>query len=392
MKILRIIPSMNPKLGGPSQGIRNSIPALRDLGIENEVVCLDNPQEPYLQDSPFAIHALGASKTGWAYNKTLQFWLEQHLTEYDIVIIHGLWLYHSYIGIKVFEKLKKRSNAPQLFIMPHGMLDPWFQRAESRKLKALRNEIYWALIEKKVVNSADGLLFTCEQELLLARETFKGYRPKKEQNIGYGIQAPPVFTKEMQNAFYEKLPDLRNQPFLLFLSRIHPKKGIDLLINAYLELENSHTNIPDLVIAGPINGEYADAMQNMAKSSKKIHFTGMLQGEAKWGAFYGCEAFILPSHQENFGISVVEALACGKPALITDQVNIFTEIKEGGGGFVEADTYEGIKKLLLKWISQSAEEKEKISQKAMQVYSKYFTVEQAAKRLKYIFSNQKKYA
>jgi glycosyltransferase involved in cell wall biosynthesis len=73
-------------------------------------------------------------------------------------------------------------------------------------------------------------------------------------------------------------------------------------------------------------------------------------------------------------------------------VNIFTEIKEGGGGFVEADTYEGIKKLLLKWISQSAEEKEKISQKAMQVYSKYFTVEQAAKRLKYIFSNQKKYA
>ena len=76
--------------------------------------------------------------------------------------------------------------------MPHGMLDPWFQRDKSRRVKAVRNWFYWWLVERGVVNAADALLFTCQQELELARTTFGGYRPKREMDVGYGIAEPPA--------------------------------------------------------------------------------------------------------------------------------------------------------------------------------------------------------
>ncbi len=373
---------MNPKHGGPSQGIRNSVPALKIIGVDNEVVCLDSPDEEFLKQDEFTIHAIGASKSSWAYNSTLPSWLKQHYAEYDVVIIHGLWLYHSYVSVKTILNQRENNSKPKVYIMPHGMLDPWFQKNKNRKIKALRNEAYWRLIERNVVNSSDGLLFTCEQELLLARDTFKGYRPKRELNVSYGVQSPPLFTDAMKIAFRSKNTLLSVKPYLLFLSRIHPKKGVDMLVSAYIKLQDQNLNLPDLVIAGPIEGEYSEKIIAMCKSSLNIHFTGMLQGAAKWGAFYGCEAFILPSHQENFGISVVEALACSKPVLISNQVNIYKEIEVGGAGLIESDTIEGIENLLLKWTSLKTDQKNQMSNRAKEVYLRHYSIDQTALTLK----------
>lgn len=376
MKILRIIPSMHPSGGGPCQGIRNSIPALSKLEVENEVVCLDDPAAEFIRNDPFTIHALGKASQPWNYNKTLKHWLTDHLSNYDVVIIHGLWSYPSYITSKIVRQLRRKRNkqVPKTYLMPHGMLDPWFQRDKTRRLKAFRNAVYWQLIEQRVVNAADGLLFTCEEELRLARNTFPGYRPRQELNTGYGIQPPPRYSSSMPSALVDK-------PYWLFLSRIHPKKGVDLLVDAYRKLETESKDVPDLVIAGPGDSEYAASIQEMAMGSKKIHFTDMLQGDAKWGAFYGCEAFILPSHQENFGIAVVEALACTKPVLISKQVNTWREIAEGKGGLVADDTAEGTYQLLKKWLQLSAEEKQQLSNNARKVYEQHFTIEQAARRM-----------
>jgi glycosyltransferase involved in cell wall biosynthesis len=246
------------------------------------------------------------------------------------------------------------------------MLDPWFQRDKSRRFKAIRNSIYWWLFERHAVNFADALLFTCEEELRLARTTFRGYQPKKEINIGYGIAEPPVFESQMREAFQTKCPELGNSPYMLFLGRIHPKKGIDLLIRAYAEVlktEKLKTIPPHLVIAGPgwdtsygrqmrqlidtANAEIRSENFNLkTENSPRIHVVSMLEGDSKWGALYGCEAFLLPSHQENFGIAVVEALACGKPVLISNKVNIWREIAEGNAGMVEDDTLKGVRQLL----------------------------------------------
>jgi glycosyltransferase involved in cell wall biosynthesis len=107
----------------------------------------------------------------------------------------------------------------------------------------------------------------------------------------------------------------------------------------------------------------------------------MLQGEVKWSAFYNCEAFILPSHQENFGIAVVEAMACAKPILISDKVNIWQEIKNSHAGFVENDTENGTENLLNKWCASNSEERKSMGNNAQSAFQKYFTVEQAAHNL-----------
>lgn len=380
MNILRIIPSMDPKQGGPCQGIRNAIPELQKSNVHNEVVCFDSPNADYLGQDIFPIHTLGEAKTPWKYNKKLIPWLLDNYSKFDVVIIHGLWLFSSYAGIKsILTHRKNHKTSPKVYVMPHGMLDPYFQKATTRKLKALRNDFYWKLIEKKVVNNANGILFTCEEELLLARTTFPNYNPKIEINVGYGIQPPPKKHSSMRNAFSKQVPQWNGKPHIIFLSRVHPKKGVDLLIMAYLKLEKEIQNLPQLIIAGPgLEESYGIAMQQLASTSNNIIFPGMLKGLSKWGAFYESDVFILPSHQENFGIAVVEALACRKPVLISNKVNIWREIEQGNAGIIEQDTMIGTEALLRKWYDFDFQVKENFAQSAINVYKEYFSIEMTA--------------
>ncbi|MDI1235353.1 MAG: glycosyltransferase [bacterium] len=395
MKILRVIASMNPMSGGPCQGIRNAIPQLEKLGFETEVVCLDDPNQVFLGKDSFKITALGPTKTAWQYSNKLYPWLLQNICKFDAVIVHGLWLYHGFAVRKVLAKLnKEKQNLPKLYVMPHGMLDPYFQKNEARKLKAIRNIIYWNLIESKLINIADAILFTCQAELLLARETFKPYQPKKELNIGYGIQTPPNFMPSMELAFREKCIGL-NRNFILFLSRIHEKKGVENLIAAYEAILQLHTNtesiIPQLVIAGPgidsdLGIKLNTKVQNSSLLKSNVIFPGMLTGDSKWGAFYLCDAFILPSHQENFGIAVAESLACEKPVLISNQVNIYKEIEIENAGFIASDTYEGVLDLLTNWLKLNPEKKQSMRKNAAMAFTKYFTIQAAAARFKSVIN------
>lgn len=383
MKILRIIPSMDPQHGGPCQGIRNSISELKKLGAENEVLCFDSPHAAYLGNDDFVIHTIGPSVGPYTYCSALHTWLDKNIARFDVLIIHGLWLYNSYGTYSFWKKYKTRNTIyPKLYVMPHGMLDPYFQRAKDRRLKAIRNWFFWKLIEGRVVNNADGILFTCQQELLLAKKTFSPYHPRKELNIGYGILPPPLFKEQMKQAFQDKCPTWDGRSFILFLSRIHQKKGVDLLISAYLSLKKQQQNLPPLVVAGPgLDTPYGQRIQAMAEGENDILFPGMLTGDAKWGAFYNSEAFILPSHQENFGIAIVEAMASGKPVLISDQVNIWREIEQNKAGLVEQDTLEGTVSLLKKWLALNSEQKKEIGLNARKTYEQYFSVEEAAKMM-----------
>nr|WP_294941969.1 glycosyltransferase [uncultured Mucilaginibacter sp.] len=402
MKLLHIIASMDPASGGPCQGIRNTNPELMHNGISREVVSLDAPDSAFLGMDNFTIHALGPAKGKWQYSAKLRPWLLANMARFDVVIINGLWLYSSYAGWSVKRELEKTAKKtagisiiPKLYVMPHGMLDPYFQRAPDRKLKAIRNWFYWKLIENKVVNDADGLFFTCETELELARLAFSPYKPKKELNVGYGIIAPPPHTPAMDHDFFKKCPEVKGKPFLLFFSRIHKKKGVDILIRSYAEIVNKATEEGQkykLVVAGPgLDTSFGKEVQRLLAHypdlKDNIHFTGMLTGNVKWGALYNCAAFVLPSHQENFGIAVVEALACKKPVLVSYQVNIWKEIESGGGGIIAADTLEGTRELLNKWVGLPATEKAALGKNALNVFKNHFDIELVAKHfIKAIFS------
>lgn len=389
MRVLRVIARMNPITGGPAQGVRNAISALEKLKVHNEVVSLDDSSAPFLLNDVFKVHALGSGKGMWDYNSKLVPWLVENYERFDVVIVHGLWLYTSYAARRALQLYKKKSihnaykSVPKLYVMPHGMLDPYFQQALGRKLKAIRNWFYWKLIEANVVNDANGVLFTCQKELELAREPFWPYRPKKEINVGYGIVAPPSNTDELLRDFWTICPSIKKSPFILFMSRIHPKKGIDLLLNAYANLLKENNDLPILMIAGPgIETAYGQKLKKIVTENpdliSRVFFPGMLSGNAKWGAFYACEAFILPSHQENFGIAVVEALACHKPVLISNQVNIWKEIAANKGGIVDHDTLEGTERLLRTWFLLEKTTRSEMAERAYSTFEKYFEADLVA--------------
>ncbi|MCL7988653.1 glycosyltransferase [Sphingobacterium sp. lm-10] len=383
MKILRIISSMNPASGGPSQGIRNAVPQLKSLGVENEVLCFDQKDAEYGLDDNFIIHKIGPAKGPYAYVPELSAWLEANINRFDKVIIHGLWLYNSYGTYKIWNRLKKnrRQGFPSLYVMPHGMLDPYFQRAPERKWKALRNLFFWHTIERQVVNNVDGVLFTCERELELARETFRSYHPKAELNVSYGVQPPPALNYNMTDAFLKASGMLLNEPYLLFLSRIHAKKGVDILIEAYKSVTADGIQLPKLVIAGPLDSDYTQQLKQIAHEREDIVFTGMLRGDAKWGAIYGCELFILPSHQENFGIAVVEAMSCQKPVFITKQVNIYTVIEDNKAGVVFEDNLLAVTNALRELSSAiTTADLKQLGANARRTYEEHYLPEGAAQK------------
>ena len=382
MKILRVISSMHPSNGGPCQGIRNAIPYFQKAGISTEVVCMDDENSDYSITDNFTIYKIGNGKTSYQYQPKLLEWLKNNILNYDFVIVHGLWQYHNYAVQKIIKLLKKQNlKIPKVIVMPHGMLDPYFQKAADRKWKALRNELVWSFIEKKCINQADAVFYTCEEEMRLAATTFKNYKPKKTFNVGYGIQMPPENNIVLKEEFYKSCPTAEGKKYFLFLSRIHEKKGVDLLIKAYNELCQEGSGFPDLVIAGPTESDYAKEMMQLASHNPKIHFPGMLSGKSKWGAFYNCEAYFLPSHQENFGIAIVEAMACKKPVLITKNVNIWNEIHVGGGGWViNLDENNELRNTLSEIVEQSDENLEIKGLKAFETYLDKFDIEICANK------------
>jgi glycosyltransferase involved in cell wall biosynthesis len=400
MNYLHVIASMNPRAGGPCQGVRNLAAQALEGGHSLEVVCLDDPAAAYLAGEKITVHALGQRRGAWGYHPALRPWLVENLPRFDVVILNGLWLYPGY----VLSKLALQPNGPPYFVFPHGMLDPWFQPAPGRRWKAFRNWVYWKLIERHVIDRAAGILFTCAEELRLAQDTFRPYHPQQQINVGYGVAQPPEFNPRMAAAFQQSCPGLNDRPYYIFLGRIDSKKGVDLLLEAYAAVHGNAAGAgvppansgpaptPALVVAGPgLDTEYGQRMQQLARklcppapdsgARPAVFWPGMLTGDAKWGALYRASAFVLPSHQENFGIAVVEALACATPVLISNQVNIWREIKADGAGLVAADTAEGVRQLFAQWEHLSAEAKQAMIQAAKHSYYNRFGVVNAARSL-----------
>ena len=375
MRILRSTHTINPALGGPIESIKQSSAALQRRGHEVEIISLDDPRDPWVRELPFAVHALGPGRGSYGYSPGFSSWIREHRAQYDAVIVHGIWQYSSF---GVWRALA--GSATPYFVFPHGMLDPWFKR--TYPLKHLKKLLYWPWGEYRVLRDAAAVFFTSEEERRLARESFALYRCH-EVVVNYGTAAPANLERARET-FFETYPQLRGRRFLLFLGRLHVKKGCELLIQAFAASQKSDSSL-FLVMAGPCaDDEYRRHLGALAREmgiENSISFPGMLTGPVKWGALGAAEAFVLPSHQENFGIAVAEALASGTPVLISNKINTWREIETDGAGYVENDDLTGTANLLKRWFETPTDGRRTMQKNAQACFAKRFEIERATDSL-----------
>ena len=338
-----------------------------------EIVVTDPPSSEWLQSIELKTHAVGAGLTSYRHSPDLDRWLKTHGGEYERVIVNGMW---QYPGLAVWRRFAR--SATPYYVFPHGMLDPWFKR--TYPLKHVKKWLYWPWAEYRILRDAAAVIFTSEQEKDEARESFWLYRAR-EKVSPLGVEPPPALTTD--GMFFERFPQLRQTRPLLFLGRLHPKKGCDLAIDAFAALAH-HDETLSLVLAGPDQvgwrNELADKVRHHQLDSRVI-FTGMLEGELKQSALRQADAFILPSHQENFGMAVVEALSMGVPVLISDRINTSADISADGAGYVATDDLAGARSLIERWINTSGERKRVMRQNARACYERRFHIDRAVDSL-----------
>lgn len=375
-KILNVIRSTEAATGGPIEWLYRLSQSLLDQGHRIDIVSLEDSVGATNRALPCTVTRMGKGIGKYGYNTRLTKWMRKHAQDYDAVILHGIWNYSSF---GAWRGLRKTST-PYL-VFPHGMMDPWFR--DKYPLKHLKKMLYWGLAEHKVLRDAHRAVFTCDEEMERARGVFapSDYR---EYVVRLGTVDPAGDTERQKERFYQAFPQLRGKRYLLFLSRIHPKKGCDVLLEAFSKSISQIPDDIDLVIAGPDRLHMIPGLIELARHysvQSRVHWSHMLDGDVKWGAFRCAEAFVFPSHQENFGIVVAESMACGTPVLISDKVNIWREIRESKGGLVDSDDVEGMKALLSRYFQLSDSERANMRDAARAGYLKYFRIERAASDL-----------
>lgn len=375
LRVLNVIRSVDPAQGGLAEGLRQAVRAAAELGQADEVLTLDAPGAPWLAGFPAPVHALGPVATNYGHTPALLPWLKERAPRYDAVVVHGLW---QYPGLAVWRAL--RGGTVPYFVFCHGMLDPWFKR--QYPLKHLKKWLYWPWAEYRVLRDAQAVLFTTEQEARLAPQSFALYRARAAV-VGYGMALDDASRAADAQRFLAAYPHTRGQRLLLFMARLHPKKGCDLLIEAFARVAAADARL-HLVMAGPDQVGWQAELQARAQRlglAGRISWCGMLSGDLKWSAYRAAEAFVLPSHQENFGVAVAEALAMGLPVLISDQVNIWREIAAAEAGLVAPDTLAGTTALLQNWLALDAGQRQAMGQRASGCYAQHFQMAAAARRL-----------
>lgn len=330
MKILHVIANLAPRYGGPAKAGMEMAAALAARGHEVTIFStnqdgsgvLDVPTDRVIRKNGVDIRYFPVVQPKfWRTSPAMAFALNKEIPNFDIVHIHSLYLFH---GMAAGHYARKH-GVPYI-VRPHGTLDPvMYARHRYRK------RIMEMLFEDRNIRLADALHYTTEEELVLAKPYVHGSTGFVVPN---GVNSSDYSELPARGTFRSRYKLLEGKKMLLFFSRINFKKGLDVLVEAFKHIHRQH---PDtvLVLTGPDDENYGQKVREWLKAaglSEFAIFTGMLTGQDKLAVLRDADLFLLPSYSENFGIAVVEAMACGIPVVISDKVNIWREVVQEGAG------------------------------------------------------------
>ena len=333
MRILHVIPSVAKQRGGPSKAIIQMVAAQRDLGIDAVIASsnedgsqqLDVPLDRLTEHQGVPIiffsrwHSKIAAVREFTYSSSFKTWIRLNIREYDVIHIHAIFSFFS-----SYAMYQARLNKVPYIVRTIGQLEHWSLQQSKR-----RKNLFLGLFERKNIESASAIHFTSESEHDQALQRFPSL---KGHVIPLGID-PPVTLNEARQQLCDQYELEENQTILLFLGRLHEKKGIEPLLYA-LSQTDSH---PYLLIAG--NGEEAYTQKLLALTaslglSETCKFVGFKEGHDKTVLLQGADLFALTSYSENFGIAVLEAMAHGTAPFISDGVALSKAVEENKLGWV----------------------------------------------------------
>ncbi len=351
MNILHLIPSYYPafQFGGPIYSVHLLCKTLVKKNIKVTVyttnVGIKNKKEFRGKRNIDGVEVHYFDSYGYenyTFSPQLTLSLYQNLKKYDLVHITAVWNYSTAIGSFLCRKFKM-----PYVISPRGTLYEYVVKKKSYLIK----KVYYRLISKRDLEEANYIHFTTEDEF---EKTVEFLRINNENCcvIPNGIDLDEYKNLPPKGEFKKKYSLLKDKDFILFLGRVNWKKGLDLLIRAFKDLTVEYENL-HLVIVGHKEEPYTSRIKDMIKKynlEKKILFTGILTGRDKLSAFVDAKVFVLPSYSENFGMSVIEAMACGIPVVISNKVGIWKEAKKYRAGVIVENCvekiYEGIRNIL----------------------------------------------
>jgi glycosyltransferase involved in cell wall biosynthesis len=323
--ILHVIPAVAARYGGPSVAVIGMCQALRNLGVSTLVATTDADGKSRLdvpegevedfEGVPMMFFPRQASEA-YKFSRPLAVWLRRHIRTFDIAHIHAVFSHSSVAAARAC------LNARVPYVLrPLGTLDPW-----SLNRHGWRKQLLIRFGAGRLLAGASAMHYTTRDEKRLA-----------EHGLPW-LPRGTVIPLGVDDALFAGTTQTNASPYLLALCRLDPKKGIDLLIQAFHDVAKAGISQDwRLVIAGDGDAGYVSKLRQAADAGEarsRIVFEGWVSGEARLSLLRHATLFALPSSQENFGVALVEALACGTPAVVTREVNLATDIEAGQAGWI----------------------------------------------------------
>ncbi|KST63326.1 glycosyltransferase [Mastigocoleus testarum] len=383
MKLLIVTPALGGVYGGPSKCVVELAQALGKLKIDVDLVTtnangstlLEVPLKIWLSKTTYQTQYFPYKGIGdYKFSLSLNSWLYKHVKDYDLVQINAIF---SLSNLSAYWACRKY-DVPYV-VIPHGMLDPW-----ALSYKALKKRIYYNLLEKPALQNAKLI------QTLAVNEA--------EQIKSLNLTVPTAITpngihrrdfEKLPNpeVFYQKFPEIRNKTLILFLGRIDPKKGLDLLAKAFSDTLSQfpHTH---LIVAGPDNIGFSHTARNFfarVGCLEFVTFTGMLTGPLKYAALAAANIYVAPSYSEGFSMSVLEGMASGLPCVITTGCNFPEAAKTNAAYVVDIDA-DAIARGIIKCLKSPIDAK-KMGERARELIFEKYTWDSIAEKLMGVYKN-----
>lgn len=378
IRVCQVIPSINEFTGGTALAVTQLAESLVNQGIESHLFTLDYPQ----QGSPLipkgvSLHSQSTNRLtrylrGWSpHAKSILINLARG--KFDLIHNHGMWMFPN-----VYARQAAMENSLPLVTSTHGMVETW-----SLDRSRLQKQIAWQWYEKKNLESATLFHATSEMEKLSIQ---KLNLKQPIAQIPIGVDLPDPSQKFDRNILIDLFPELNQKRWLLFLARLHPKKGLENLLQVWSQIAHLY---PDwhLIIAGSDWNHYQSKLMQQVQElelEKQITFTGMLVGDAKESALANADLFVLPTYSENFGIAVAESLARQVPVITTKEAPWEDLINYQCGWWID-NNQEKLKETLETAMKLSPEQRKTMGEKGQKLISQKYTWNAVAEKMATVY-------